>query len=144
VFPEARYQIGNAEWVYWSSEDTLNSVPADRQTFVVGAQNRFAAIEDKVEMIKPGQEVLPGVEAIDTSGHTPGHLSFLVHADSAGTLIGGDALSHAKISFQHPEWRSGSDQDPDKGAETRRRLLDRLASEKLHLIGYHFDHAGAG
>nr|CAD6618746.1 MBL fold metallo-hydrolase [Rhizobium sp. TCK] len=144
VFPEARYQIGEAEWAYWSSKDTLDSVPADRQTFVVGAQNRFAAIEDKVEMIKPGQEVLAGVEAIDTSGHTPGHLSFLVHGNGAGTLIGGDALSHATISFQHPEWRTGSDQDPDKGVETRRRLLDRLVADKLHLIGYHFDHSGAG
>lgn len=144
VFPNAAYHIGRAEWDFWSAPDAISRVPEDRQTFVVGAQNRFAAIEDRVAFLKPGDEVLPGVEAVDTAGHTPGHLSFMVHGGADPVLIGGDALTNSVISFVRPEWPTGSDQDPEMGTRTRLSLLDRLASDRVRLIGYHFPHAGAG
>lgn len=144
VFPAAAYHIGETEWNFWSSPETLAAMPEERQSFVVGAQSRFKFIEDKVNFIKPGQEVLPGVEVVDTAGHTPGHLSFLVHGGSEPVLIAGDALSNTAISFAHPEWRTGSDHDQEKGAATRAALLDRLVADKTTLIGYHFDHAGIG
>ncbi|GEO85264.1 MBL fold metallo-hydrolase [Ciceribacter naphthalenivorans] len=144
VFPSAAYHISQTEWDFWSSAETLTKVPPERQSFVVGAQSRFKFIEDKVNFIKPGQEVLSGVEAVDTAGHTPGHLSFLVHGGSEPTLIIGDALSNTAISFAHPEWRTGSDHDQEMGAKTRAALLDRLAGDKVTIIGYHFNHTGIG
>jgi glyoxylase-like metal-dependent hydrolase (beta-lactamase superfamily II) len=89
VFPNADYLISQAEWDFWSSPDALQSVPEERQSFVVGAQNRFTAIEDRMAFVKPGNEVFPRVEAVDTAGHTPGHLSYLVHGDNGSVLIGG-------------------------------------------------------
>lgn len=144
VFANAAYHISQTEWDFWSSPATLASVPAERQSFVVGAQSRFKFIEDKANFIKPGQEVLPGVEAVDTPGHTPGHLSFIVHGGSEPTLIVGDALSNTAISFAHPEWRTGSDHDQEQGVKTRQALLDRLVADTATIIGYHFDHAGIG
>lgn len=144
AFPNARYLISRAEWDFWSSPDSLSQVPEDRQSFAVGAQNRFAAIEDRVDFIKPGDEVLAGVEAVDTAGHTPGHLSFLVHGGSESVLVAGDALTNVVISFTHPEWPAGTDQDGDLAIKTRLRLLDRLASEKARFVGYHLPHPGFG
>lgn len=144
VFPNARYLIGAAEWDFWSSPEALSQVPEDRQSFVVGAQNRFAAIKDRVGFIKPGEEVLPGVEAVDTAGHTPGHLSFLVHGNGESVLVAGDALTNAVVSFVHPEWPMGTDQDPERAIKRRLALLDRLASDKTRLIGFHLPHPGFG
>lgn len=144
VFPNASYHIGQAEWEFWSSPEALSAMPEDRQTFVVGAQSRFEAIEDRITFIKPGDEVLPGVEAVDTAGHTPGHLSFLVHGGGESVLVAGDAISNAVISFARPEWPTASDQDPQLGGETRAALLDRLAGDKTRLIGYHLPHPGTG
>lgn len=144
VFAEATYHIGQTEWDFWSSPEALASMPPERQSFVVGAQSRFKFIEDRINFIKSGQEVLAGVEAIDTAGHTPGHLSFFIHGSGDPTLIVGDALSNTAISFAHPDWRTGSDQDQELGVKARLRLLDRLAADKATLIGYHFDHAGIG
>jgi glyoxylase-like metal-dependent hydrolase (beta-lactamase superfamily II) len=144
VFANASYHIGQAEWDFWSSPDAMQSVSEDRQTFVVGAQNRFAVLEDRIAFLKPGQEVLPGLEVVDTAGHTPGHLSFLVHAGGEQILIGGDAISNTVISFAHPEWRTASDQDPERGVATRKALLDRLAGDRSRIIGYHFDGDGIG
>lgn len=143
VFPDAAYYIGQAEWDFWSSPDTISKVPADRQTFVVGAQNRFAVLEDRVNFVNGGDEVLPGIEAVATPGHTPGHLSFMVHGAEPVMIIG-DAISNAVLSFSRPAWPTASDQDQQKGVETRLALLDRLASDRVRAIGFHFPHPGAG
>ena len=143
VFPDAAYYIGQVEWDFWSSPDAISNVPADRQTFVVGAQNRFAALEDRVNFVNGGDEVLPGIEAVATPGHTPGHLSFMVHGAEPVMIIG-DAISNAVLSFARPAWPTASDQDQQKGVETRLALLDRLASDRARAIGFHFPHPGAG
>lgn len=143
VFANADYHIGQHEWDFWSSPDAIGQVPEDRQTFVIGAQNRFAALEGRMRFVSPGDEVVPGVEAVDTAGHTPGHLSFLVHGGDP-LLIVGDAITNAVVSFAHPEWPTGSDQDPALGVKTRLSLLDRLATDRARVVGYHFPHPGAG
>ena len=143
VFPNAAYHMGEAEWAFWSSPDAISQVPEERQTFVVGAQNRFAVLDGMMNFLKGGDEVLPGIEVVSTPGHTPGHLSYMVHG-AEPVLIVGDAITNSVISFAHPEWPTGSDQDPAMGAGTRASLLDRLASDRARAIGYHFPHPGAG
>ena len=51
-------------------------MPAEMGDIVKGAQRELTAIKDKVTMIKAGADVVTGIRAIDTAGHTPGHLSF--------------------------------------------------------------------
>jgi len=144
VFANAAYHIGQAEHDFWSSPDALQAVSADRQSFVVGAQGRFEAIRDRLSFLKPGREVLPGIEAVATPGHTPGHLSYIVHDGAEQIVILGDALTHSVISFAHPEWPAGADQDQALAATTRRTLLDRLAGDRARVIGYHFPHPASG
>ncbi|MEP4033759.1 MBL fold metallo-hydrolase [Roseibium polysiphoniae] len=144
LFSEAQYWVPQAEWDYWRADDTLANTPEERKSFVVGARSRFDAIADQVEMIRPGMEVISGVEAIDTSGHTPGHMSYVLHGGSESLLVVGDAIANAVISFEKPEWRSGTDQDREKGAATRKALLDRIAGDRTKIIGYHLPHPGIG
>ena len=61
-----------------------------------------------------------------------------------GLVIGGDALTHPLISFQHPTWKVAVDHEPDRGVATRLRLLDRLATERVRLLGAHLPAPGAG
>jgi glyoxylase-like metal-dependent hydrolase (beta-lactamase superfamily II) len=143
IFPDATYRMGQVEWDFWRADDTLDKMQEDRKSFVVGAQNRMPLIEDRIELFAPGTEVFPGVEAVDTPGHTPGHVSFMVHGGSEPMLIGGDVLSNA-VSFAKPDWHWGTDQDPALGAQTRKKLLDRLAADKVRLIGFHLPHPGDG
>lgn len=143
-YPEASIWVPEGEWDYWRADDTLAKMPEARKSFVVGAQTRLEAIEDQVSMIRPGQEVLPGVEAVDTAGHTPGHMSYVIHGGTDAVMVIGDAITNAVISFERPDWASGSDQDRDMGMHTRTRLLDRLAQERLRVIGFHFPHPGNG
>lgn len=143
AFPDAAYRMARTEWDFWRADGTLEAMPEERKSFVVGAQNRMQAIEDQIELFSPGEEVFPGVEAIDTSGHTPGHVAFMIHGSTEPVLIAGDALTNA-ISFARPEIETGSDQDRAKGAETRVRMLDRLATDGARIVAFHLPHPGMG
>lgn len=144
IFPDANYYMNSLEWDYWQAESTLANTPAERQSFVVGAQNRMTYLEERIQLFSWSDEVLQGVEAIDTSGHTPGHTSFGLHSGSESLLVLGDALTHPAISFQKPAWPSGSDQDPQKGIDTRLGLLDRVVADKQAVVGFHLPNSGYG
>lgn len=144
VFPNADFYMGRTEWEFWRDPGTVDAMPEERKTFAVGAQNRLAFLEDRINLFEPGAEVVPGVEAVDTSGHTPGHMSFMLHGGSDPMLIAGDAITHFAVSFEHPAWQSGSDQDAEKGVATRLKLLDRLVADKAALVAYHLPKPGEG
>lgn len=142
AFPTATYHIGQAEWEFWRGRDTLAKMPDDRKSFVVGVQNRVPKIEAHVKLFKPDEEVVPGVEAVSTPGHTPGHTSFMIHGGDPFMVLG-DALTNP-VSFVNPGWRFGTDQEPERAAQTRMALLGRLAAEKVRLVGFHLPKAGTG
>jgi len=144
AFPEAQFHMPGKELDYWLKSDTLSKTPEARKSFVVGAQNRLPLIQERLSLFKWGDEVLPGIEAVDTHGHTPGHTSFMLHAGAEALLIVGDALTNAAISFERPRWPSGNDQDQDAGIQTRLGLLDRLAGDKSTILGYHLPSPGVG
>ncbi|WP_198585945.1 MBL fold metallo-hydrolase [Pararhizobium haloflavum] len=144
MFPDAAYHMAEAEHAYWTAPDTLEKTPEAAQSFVVGAQSRLDVLADRINLFKPGAEVLSGVEAMDTGGHTPGHTSFVIHGGDEPVMIVGDALNNHVVSFQRPDWRSGTDQNPDRAIETRKMLLDRLAAENMRIVGFHMPEPGNG
>ena len=144
AFPEASYHIHRAERDHWLAEETLERTPEARQSFVVGARNRLARLEERLVPFEWGDEVLGGVEAVDTHGHTPGHTSFALHAGGESLLVVGDALTNAAISFARPAWPTGADQDPERAVRTRLALLDRLAGDESAILGFHLPAPGVG
>lgn len=144
VFSNASYMIGQAEWNYWTDSETVNTIGAERASFAVGAARRLAAIEDQMEFISGGQEVLPGIMAHDTPGHTPGHIAFEIRQGSESALVVGDAIGNGHLAFARPDWVSGSDQDAELGIATRTRLLDQLATDQMAMVGFHLPEGGLG
>lgn len=144
VFTKAEHMIGQTEWDYWTDPDTVNTIGDARASFAVGAARRLEIIEDRMTFFRTGEEVLPGIMAHATFGHTPGHMSFEVRSGTDALLVGGDAIGNHHIAFARPDWASGSDQDAELGAITRARLLDKLAHEKITLLGFHLPDGGVG
>jgi glyoxylase-like metal-dependent hydrolase (beta-lactamase superfamily II) len=144
LFHEATYMMGRAEWDYWWDPDTVNTIGDARAAFAVGAKRRMEAIEDAVELFDDGDEVLPGIAALATPGHTPGHMAFEIRHGNTAALVAGDAIGNHHVAFRKPDWHSGSDQIPDQAAATRTMLFDRLTAEDLSLIGFHLPSGGMG
>ncbi len=144
VFDNASYLMGRTEWDYWWNPETVDTIGDARAAFAVGAKRRMEAIEDKVIQIDDGQEILPGIAAVATPGHTPGHMSFEVRRGTQAAMVIGDAIGNHHVAFRRPDWLSGSDQDTVKAAETRLFLLDRLSHEQMPLVGFHLPNGGIG
>ena len=136
--------ISQAEWDYWSDPDTVNTIGELRASFAVGAARRLGAIAEQMTFFSDQDEVIPGVLAHLTPGHTPGHTSFEIRHGGAAVMVGGDAIGNHHVAFARPEWPSGSDHDPDLGADTRQRLLDRLVEDDIALLGFHLPDGGLG
>ena len=109
-----------------------------------GARRVLRRIESRSARIKPGDEVAPGIVAIDTAGHTPGHISLLISSGSDKLLVTADAFQNAHISCAHPDWHPRADMDGDRAANSRRQLLDMAATEKLRVLCYHIPFPGLG
>lgn len=144
TFGNAEYLMSMPEWDYWFNPETVNNVPENRQSFAVGARRNMAAIEEKCSRFKLGEEVLPGVAAVNTAGHTPGHTSFHIQQGSDSLMVVGDVITNPLYSFSNPDWEMGTDSDAAQGVKARKMLLDRMASEKMQIIGYHLPHPGTG
>lgn len=143
-FPNATYMIGKAEWDYWIDPKTVDSIGSERTTFAVGARRRLETLEDNITFFDDGEEILPNIAARATFGHTPGHMAFHVSAGTQSVMILGDCIVNHHVAFARPDLPAGSDQDAEMGIATRTLLLDQLAAEQMHLIGYHFPYPGIG
>jgi glyoxylase-like metal-dependent hydrolase (beta-lactamase superfamily II) len=143
-FPNARHYMSMVERDYWLKPGLENDVPDAVKGMTIGTQRRVKMLAKRLDAASTGQEIAPGLVALDTAGHTPGHLSLHLTAGGTSLIIGGDALGNAVVSFERPGWHWGPDVDPAKGAATRLRLLDQLATDRTLLLGYHLPWPGFG
>jgi len=145
MFPNASYVMSTAEFEFWMAKDAVAHLPEDHRNFVAGAQRNLTSIGDRLHLIAPGADIASGIRAIDTAGHTAGHISIEIASGNEIALVLADTLMHPIISFAHPEWSPAADHhDPDQAIATRKRLLGRLANDKSLAIGFHLPFPGIG
>jgi glyoxylase-like metal-dependent hydrolase (beta-lactamase superfamily II) len=143
LYPNAQYYVSQTEWDFWTDKQFETRRPAALHGFAKGAQRDLFAIEDRVTRLRAGDEIIPGMSMVDTPGHTPGHVSVELKGRD-NLLITGDACTNDTIFFARPDWHFGFDTDTEVALASRQRLLDRAASEKLKLLGYHWTYPGVG
>lgn len=144
AFPAAEVLIGAAEHAFWSEEGLPERLPEQMQAMAAGARRQLAGVADRIRTIEPGAEVASGVRAVQAFGHTPGHLAFELENGGATLFLSADTFNHPIFSLAHPEWHLGFDFDGERAASTRRRILDRLASDRTLTVGYHMPWPGLG
>jgi glyoxylase-like metal-dependent hydrolase (beta-lactamase superfamily II) len=144
IFANAQHMMGKAEWDFWIDPETQNTIDEGRKTFAAGALRRMSLLEDRIVTFGDGEEILPGVGARASHGHTPGHMAFEVRQGNSACMVVGDAIGNNHLAFAEPLWASGSDQDAEMGAQTRLGLLNQLADAQMPMIGYHLPEGGIG
>lgn len=143
AFPNAEHLVSEMEWQFWVDPNGEHLIPDGLKPFVEGARRDLGAVNDRLKPLMPGDEIVSGISAVATPGHTVGHISILVDGGEQ-LLITGDALTNPVISFEHPEWRFGFDADHETALATRLSLLDRLSADRIGILGYHWKYPGIG
>lgn len=141
--PNADYVVSEAEHKFWTDPGYEMTMPDALHAFARGSQRDLKAMGDRLSLVRPGDEIVPGMRVLGTPGHTPGHVSYALEGGS-GLIINGDVATSNLVFFEHPDWHFGFDTDPEMALQTRRRFLDRVATDKVTMLGYHWPYPGVG
>jgi glyoxylase-like metal-dependent hydrolase (beta-lactamase superfamily II) len=133
VFANASYYIGRTEWDYWMSESAANSaIP------MAGlVRHNLGALRDTITLIADGDEIVPGIRAIATPGHTAGHLALAITSGGEQLLHISDVVLYP-LHLEHPDWLPVFDFAPAQAAASKQAIFDRAAAEQALVFGHHF------
>jgi glyoxylase-like metal-dependent hydrolase (beta-lactamase superfamily II) len=101
------------------------------------AQGRF-------KTFVPGQALWPGLEVVDTHGHTPGHSSYLFRSGAQELLVWGDIVHSHAVQFAHPDVAIEFDTDPRQAIVSRRAVFDKMAASGGWVAAAHLPFPGLG
>jgi glyoxylase-like metal-dependent hydrolase (beta-lactamase superfamily II) len=130
TFPNATYYVGAVEWDYW-----LRGPEADTPRAPTPAQQ--AAIAQRLTLLDHDQTPVPGITAVSTPGHTPGHISFVVSSGAQRAVILGDMI-HCPVEIGESEIDFVFDVDPVLAQQTKRRIEHELERPDTVTVGGHF------
>ena len=134
-FPNARYRLHRTDWHFFADRET---VPKHFTRFV-----EPLAKSAVLDLLDGETAIAPGITALETPGHTAGHMSLLIESRGEGMVIAGDVLN-SPMFVTEPHRPFGSDADQQQGIETRIRLMDRITREGWRVAAAHFPTPGWG
>ncbi|MGY1796403.1 MBL fold metallo-hydrolase [Geodermatophilus sp. SYSU D00525] len=136
VFPGATIWFGAADGAHFVDG------PGEMAGHVRTGFRRWAGTA-RLRPLTGDATVTPGVEAVLTPGHTPGHLAVSVTSGDERLVLLGDAIT-CPVQLAEPGWRSMGDVDAALADRTRRRLWQVLGEEGTSGVGAHFPQLARG
>jgi glyoxylase-like metal-dependent hydrolase (beta-lactamase superfamily II) len=137
-FPNAQIFIAQADLEYWTNEG-LAGTPAEGSMRAA----RKKPNRDRILFYSDGKEVIPGVQAMHTPGHTVGHTCFVITSGPDTLYFAGD-LAHHNVIIENPRMEDTFDTDRPLGIQTRVKTMDMLAAQRLRTLIYHLPWPGLG
>jgi len=135
--------VPEPEYKYWSDPAVVEKLPEARRGIARRVQATMPGWKN-LKQLGVGQEAVPGVRAVATHGHSPGHTSYHVSAGSGELMVLGDVTNIPPINMANPGWHIMFDQDPQMAEAIRRSTFDKAVADKMVCTGYHWGMPGAG
>jgi glyoxylase-like metal-dependent hydrolase (beta-lactamase superfamily II) len=98
----------------------------------------FNALGNKLTPYDAGKEVVPGVTAVATHGHTPGHMSHIISSGNSKLYVQADVTNVPFLFARNPGWHVMFDMDAAMAEATRRKVYDMLVADKMMVQGFHY------
>jgi glyoxylase-like metal-dependent hydrolase (beta-lactamase superfamily II) len=124
-FPNAIIRFGAGDWDPW-----VENAPDPR--FREAMKQARAA--GRIQFIEKDGEVLPGLSAMQTPGHSPGHVSYIISSGRQRAIVLGDAIS-CPLQLQNPEHQLIVDADPQLAIRTREAIFRELDGSADTMVG---------
>ena len=131
AFPNATIHASRRDSDYWLSQANLDHAPSDAKGYFQGAMASLGPYiaAGKYRPFDHDSELVPGVRAIATPGHTAGHTSYLVESRGQKLMLIGDLIHVAAVQFNDPGVTIAFDSDAPAAAATRMKMFAELASD---------------
>ncbi len=80
AFPNAQFVMWQKEWTFWTNDPDLSGFKiAQFVLLLIDCANRnIPPIQDRLTLIEREEEIVPGIHAMFTPGHTPGHMALII------------------------------------------------------------------
>ncbi len=143
-FPNARYYIGEPDFAYWTDDAKIPSDYPARAHFLAQARKNLLPLKNRITFYKDEQEILPGITALAAPGHTVSHSVFMINSGNSKLCYIGDLAHHPVLLLERPRTQFAYDTDPAQSAESRVRMMDMFAANRIPILAYHFAWPGAG
>ncbi|MGA8966741.1 MAG: MBL fold metallo-hydrolase [Pseudolabrys sp.] len=140
TYPNAEILVPAAEHKFWMDDGEMSRATNGRvQTNFKNVRRVFnAELLKRVKTYEWGKEVIPGVTAQGTPGHTPGHTSYVISSGSDAVYVQSDVTHVPFLFVRYPDWHAFYDQDGDMAEATRRKVYDMLVADKMRVQGFHY------
>ena len=146
VFPNAVVRAEKAESDHWLSQAKMDAAPKDAQDGFKGAMlmvNPYVTA-GRYKTYAGDTELVPGVRAVVTRGHTPGHAMYVVESKGEKLVLWGDLMHQAAVQFLDPSVTVTFDSDQSKAAQQRRQAYQAAAKEGHWVGASHLPFPGIG
>jgi glyoxylase-like metal-dependent hydrolase (beta-lactamase superfamily II) len=145
LYPNAQVAVSMVDYSYWTD---LSRVPNIQGTLqrkaVLGTHFNLIPYADRLVPVVGDKEVVPGIAAIATPGHTPGHSAYIISSAGESLVVLGDLSHHQVLLLQRPTMEFLFDTDPAAAVRSRVKMLDMLATDRLEALAFHFPFPGRG
>jgi glyoxylase-like metal-dependent hydrolase (beta-lactamase superfamily II) len=140
TYPNAEILVPAIEHAFWMDDGEMSRASPGRvQTNFKNVRRVFnPEVMKRVKTYEWDKEVIPGVTAKGTPGHTPGHTSFVIASGPDSVYVQSDVTHVPFLFVRHPDWHAFYDQDGATAEATRRKVYDMLVVEKLRVQGFHY------
>ena len=146
AFPNAIVRADKRDADYWLSKENMNKAPADAKDFFEGAMmsiNPYAEA-GRFKPFSGGTELVPGVRAISTYGHTPGHSIYSVESKGERLVLWGDLMHVAAVQFAKPSVTIKFDTDSKAAMAQRQKAFVDAAAKGYWIGATHLSFPGVG
>lgn len=136
AFPNALVRADKHDADFWLSKEKQAAAPEDKKAYFQNAQASLAAYAgaNRFQPFEGNTELVPGIRATSSYGHTPGHTTYVVESRGEKLVLVGDVM-HAKfIQFDDPSVTIAFDSDT-KAALAARKAAFADAAKGGYLIG---------
>lgn len=146
AFPNAIVRSDQRDGDYWLSKSNLDQAPADAKGFFQGAMGSLEpyVTAHTYQPFSGDAELLPGIRAVSSVGHTVGHVSYLVESQHSKLLIVGDLIHIPAVQLEHPEVTIDYDTDGKMASRSRAHWFTEAAKTGALVAASHMPFPGIG
>ena len=146
VFPNATVHADQHDADFWLSQANMDKAPAESKGFFQGAMaslNPYVSA-GKFKPFNGDTELVPGIKAQASRGHTPGHSTYVVESKGEKLVLWGDLMHVAAVQFANPAVTIAFDTDSKAAAVQRQKAYADAAKNGYWVAAAHLSFPGIG